>query len=293
MRPYVSVIIPAYNSAAFLPAAIASVRAQAWEELEIVVVDDGSTDHTMSVLGALAGSDLRVFRQANSGPSAARNRGIKESQGEWIAFLDADCYWLPGKLDAQFSAVGSNPEPAGFSYTGSLLVDEGGQTIATRPAVPRECLVEDLVWGNLISTSSAIARREALLAAGMFDETLRIGEDWDLWLRLSADFEGRCVPEPLMAERASCWDGKYQMRIYEAATLKIVPRFFDSLQGNQKLTLLAQRKQCALSWHLSVLAKSYLRRRQVASFARLAAKSVIAHPQGIGFLLSGRRPAHV
>jgi hypothetical protein len=171
-------------------------------------------------------------------------------------------------------------------------VDEEGKTLAVRPAVRRQRLVEDLVWGNLISTSSAMARRDALLAVGMFDETLRIGEDWDLWLRLAASFEVNCVTEPMMAERASCWDGKYQMRIYEAATLKIVPRFFESLQGNQKLTSLAQKKQCALSWHLSVLAKSYLRRRQVGSFVRLAAQSVAAHPQGIGFLLAGRRSAH-
>lgn len=292
MEPYVSVIIPCYNSGSFLPIAIKSVRAQERRDLEIIVVDDGSTDHTMSVLETLAGADLRVLRQTNSGPSAARNRGIRESRGKWIAFLDADCYWLPGKLEAQLSASGSNSEPVGFSYTGSLLVDEEGQTRAVRPAIPRGCLVEDLVWGNLISTSSAMARRDALFAVGMFDETLRIGEDWDLWLRLAANFEVSCVSKPLMAERAGCWDRKYQMRTYEAATLKIVPRFFDSLQNNEKLLSLARMKRRALSWHFSVLAKSYLRRRQVSSFVRLAAQSVAAHPQGIGFLLSGRRPTH-
>jgi glycosyltransferase involved in cell wall biosynthesis len=292
MDPYLSVVIPAYNSASYLPTAIASVRAQERGDLEIVVVDDGSTDQTMAVLETLAGDDLRVFKQANSGPSAARNRGIRESRGEWIAFLDADCYWLPGKLEAQLSASGSNPEPVGLSYTGSLLVDEEGQTLAVRPAIPGGCLIEDLVWGNLISTSSAMTRRAALLAVGMFDETLRIGEDWDLWLRLAANFEVSCVSEPLMAERANCWDRKYQMRTYEAATLKIVPRFFDSLQNNGKLSSLARKKRRALSWHLSVLAKSYLRRRQVGSFVRLAAQSMAAHPRGIGFLLSGRRPTN-
>ena len=174
MEPYVSVIIPCYNSSSFLPIAIKSVRTQVRRDLEIIVVDDGSTDHTMSVLETLAGADLRVLRQANSGPSAARNRGIRESRGKWIAFLDADCYWLPGKLESQLYASSSNLEPVGFSYTGSLLVDGEGQTLAVRPVVPRGCLVEDLVWGNLISTSSAMARRDALFAVGMFDETLRI-----------------------------------------------------------------------------------------------------------------------
>lgn len=291
MEPYISVIIPCYNSGSFLSIAIKSVRAQGRSDLEIIVVDDGSIDHTTSVLETLAGGDLRVLRQANSGPSAARNRGIRESRGKWIAFLDADCYWLPGKLEAQLSASGSNLEPVGFSYTGSLLVDEEGQTLAVRPVIPKECLVEDLIWGNLISTSSIVARRDALFSVGMFDETLRIGEDWDLWLRLAANFEVSCVSEPLMAEREGCWDRKYQMRTYEAATLKIVPRFFDSLRNNEKLSSLVRKKRRALSWHLSVLAKSYLRRRQMASFVRLAARSVAAHPQGIGFLLSRRRPA--
>lgn len=289
-RPHVSVVIPAYNSAAFLSIAITSVRAQGRRDVEIVVVDDGSTDETLAVLQTLAGDDLRVLQQANAGPAAARNHGIRQSRGEWVAFLDADCYWLPGKLTAQLAVAG---DEAGFVYTGSLLVDEQGHTMAARPAVVRDHLVEGLIWGNLLSTSSVMARRAALLAVGGFDETLRIGEDWDLWLRLAARYEVRCAPEPLMAERASCWDSKYQMRNYEAATLKIVPRFFESLRNDQRLVSLAQQRQRALSWHLSVLAKSYLHRRQVGSFARLAARSLLAHPGGLGFLFARRRPADV
>lgn len=290
LRPHISVVIPAYNSAAFLPLALASVRAQERSDVEIVVVDDGSTDETPAALAALAGDDLRILQQANAGPAAARNRGIRESRGEWIAFLDADCYWLPGKLAAQLAVAG---EETGIVYTGSLLVDEQGRTMATRPAIVRERLIEGLIWGNLISTSSVMARRAALLEGGGFDETLRIGEDWDLWLRLTARYEVRCVPAPLMAERASCWDSKYQMRNYEAATLKILPRFFESLRNDEGLVSLARQRQRALSWHLSVLAKSYLQRRQVGSFARLAARSLLAHPGGVGFLFARRRPTDV
>lgn len=288
--PRISVVIPVYNCAPFVATAIASVRAQGRNDVEMVVVDDGSTDGTLGVLQTLAGDDLRIFQQANAGPAAARNHALRESRGEWVAFLDADCYWLPGKLTAQLAVA--DAAQADFVYSGSVLIDEAGQLLRERPVAVRPRLVEDLIWGNLFSTSSVMVRRSALFSVGLFDETLRIGEDWDLWLRLAAHFNVACVPEPLMAERASCWDTKYQMPIYEAATLKIVPRFFESLRRSQPQAPVARQQQRALSWHLSVLAKSYLHRRRVGSFARLAARSVAAHPVGLRFL-AGWRPIDV
>src|ERR1044071_5288346 len=160
--------------------AVESVRAQdVPESLEIIIVNDGSVDETESVLRSLAHDEtIRCITQENSGPSSARNLAIRESRGEWIAFLDGDDYWLPGKLKAQLAAL--EKEGADFAYCGSIVVDEEGGTLARYPASPRDSLPDNLMWGNLISTPTVIVRRSLLDRTGLFDEVLRTGEDWDL-----------------------------------------------------------------------------------------------------------------
>ncbi len=98
--PLVSVIVPCYNAARFLPEALATIRAQRYEPLEILVVDDGSTDNTPDVVSGF-GSEVRYLRKPNGGPASARNLGLREARGEWIAFLDADDQWPEGKLELQ------------------------------------------------------------------------------------------------------------------------------------------------------------------------------------------------
>jgi glycosyltransferase involved in cell wall biosynthesis len=197
--PLVSVVIPTYNCARYLGEAIESVLAQTHRPLEIVIVDDGSTDGTDRLVAAY-GDRLRYIRQANAGASAARNRGIREAGGGWIAFLDADDTWMDRKLERQLALAAAHPE-AGLVFTDACWFDEHGVRVpswtARRPRFregqalpPGGWYVgqpyEALLLQNFVTTSSALVRREALEGAGGFDPTFHISHDHDLWLRLVA-----------------------------------------------------------------------------------------------------------
>lgn len=280
----ISVVLPVYNQARYLPQAVESVWIQGVDDLELLIVDDGSTDGTLNVIKDLSSrGNLRWIRQENAGPAAARNRGVKESRGEWIAFLDADCYWITDKLKEQMAAV--DAVPADFCFCGSFLVDDDSDVLATRVNNPAVNLLNELIWGNCISTSSVFVRKRVLMEVGLFNETLRIGEDWDLWLRLAARVNVLYLPKPLMAERFNDWDSKYQMRVYEKATKSVLTRFYDFIKHDDKYHYLIEKRGKILSWHLSVLAKSYLHHRNVIDFCRLGVQSALAHPQGLGYII--------
>lgn len=287
----ISVIIPTHNHAEFLPAAVASVRAQRWPGLEIVVVDDGATDDTGRLLREIAGDDLRCVRQQRAGAAAARNRGIAESRGDWVAFLDADDFWLPGRLEAQMRALVARGGGCVFAYCGSLLVDEGGATRAVRTAAPSDASLERMVWGNRIATSCVVVSRAALYDVGLFDESLKeIGEDWDLWMRLAAaGCRATCVAEPLVAIRHSNFHDKYRVRNFEEATVKSISRLYESLDGRPDLAHLVSLKSRVNSWHQSVLAKNYLEVGDLSDFLRCVSRCVRAHPLlGWYYLAPGR-----
>ncbi|MBS0305635.1 MAG: glycosyltransferase family 2 protein [Proteobacteria bacterium] len=197
--PTVSVVVPAYNAAAFVGRAVDSVLAQSGVDYELLVVDDGSSDGTVAVLAAY-GDRLRVLVQANAGPAAARNRGLHEARGRYVAFLDADDWWLPEKLARQVALLDGRPE-IGFCSTATRVVTEGGAPAGEWPCVPGERpLLETLFVRSAAvsgSTSGVLARRELLLGAGGFDEALRGFEDPDLWMRLAARAGYACIDEPL------------------------------------------------------------------------------------------------
>ncbi len=193
----ISVIIPAWNAAPTLTRALESVVAQTLP-VEVVVVDDGSTDATFEVFEAArrraGASHWRYVRQQNAGPSAARNHAIRIARGDWVALLDADDYWYPRKLERQIAFLRSHPDAA-VACGGVDTEDERGERRRLLPAVNgyfgwRELLVE-----NVVFSPTPLARREALLAAGGFDETRRLAEDWDLWLRMAERF--RMAAQPL------------------------------------------------------------------------------------------------
>ncbi len=181
----ISVVIPAYNSAAFLGETLRSVLAQTLRADEILVVDDGSTDGTAAVAEAF-GSAVRVFRRPNQGVSAARNFGVEMAKGEWVAFLDADDLWRADKLALQMEALASDPG-ADLSYCARLSFAgrEGGHVYGEiTPVPPADCIRKALHCNTTFLPSAVVIRRRTYLAAGGFDTTLRIAQDWDLWLRL-------------------------------------------------------------------------------------------------------------
>jgi glycosyltransferase involved in cell wall biosynthesis len=195
----VSVIIPCYNAARFIGETLQSVLAQTHADTCAIVVDDGSTDGTAEIAERF-GPRVRVIRQQQGGVSAARNAALAIADGEAIAFLDGDDRWHPEKITRQVAYLEAHPE-CGLVHTAVRHINDAGDEIA-RPggAIPwriaaGNCL-GDMLAHNTITTSTVLVRRAALGADG-FPEDLRLGEDWDLWLRLAARTEFGYLAEPL------------------------------------------------------------------------------------------------
>lgn len=197
----VSVIIPAYNQADFLASAIESVLNQTYSKFEVIVVDDGSIDHTPEVVGYFTDPRIRYEWQRNRGLSAARNAGIRAARGGYFSFLDADDEFLPRKLELLLKAVRGRAE-IGLAAGQAIPVDVNGKRIAKvfntgLPTRPQNWLLK-----NPIHVGSVLLRRSWLLKVGFFDETLRSYEDWDMWLRLArAGCQMKWVDEPVSLYR--------------------------------------------------------------------------------------------
>jgi len=201
-----SLIIPTFNHARFVGAAIDSALAQTVSAFEIIVVDDGSTDETPAVLARYA-ARVRVLRQENRGLSAARNAGLAAAHGKFVSFLDADDVMAPTKLAAQLEVL-ERSHAFGWTYCDVLM--ETVATGATARASERfgyasraldGWLFPELIHGNFIPAIAPLVRRTALEVAGGFDERLTALEDWDMWLRLSLIAEARYTPAVLVTYR--------------------------------------------------------------------------------------------
>lgn len=199
----VSAIITAYNSEAYIAQAIQSVLKQTRPVDEIVVVDDGSTDTTRRVVAEFADQGIKFIQQQNQGAGAARNKGIRETGGEFIAFLDADDMWLENKIQLQANYLLAHPRAAlvsGFSRWWNVsrnTVHLSGKVPGNMETLRREILVHN-VLGN---PSMVMVRRSALADAGLFNENIRWGQDWELWQRLVERHDAWVIPEPLTVYR--------------------------------------------------------------------------------------------
>lgn len=193
----VSVIIPAYNSARYLPETLQSVLAQTYRHYEVIVVDDGSTDDTRAVVKAADGP-VRYLPQPNGGPSAARNAGIAAANGECICFLDADDLWTPDKLGVQVEFMEQHPH-VGLVFADGEEFDESGVQCASLVSKSRfhaeittGTVILDafqkLLEENFIPTSTVMVRKSCFETTGVFDLALKGPEDRDMWSRIAARF---------------------------------------------------------------------------------------------------------
>ena len=188
-NPRVSVIIPAYNAAPFIASTLESVCSQTFTDYEILIVNDGSPD-TAEFEGALAPFLSRVIylKQRNTGPSGARNHGIREARGEHVAFLDSDDQWLPDFLSTQMRILDGNPAIDLFYCDGLIF---GQPPLAGRTLMSASPSRGDVTFDSLIReectvlTTCTIARRQAVIDAGLFDERFLRSEDFHLWLRMA------------------------------------------------------------------------------------------------------------
>ena len=196
-----SVIVPAYRSEKYIAACIASVQAQTFRDLEIVVVDDASEDYTGQIVQQMAKEDerIRYLRQeANRGVAAARNRGVEEAAGEWIALLDSDDVWLPEKLEKQL--VLQQQSGAELIYTGAQCMDCDGRMQERYFRVPKQTDYKALLKGNDIVCSSVLVKREWLLKHPM--ERSDLHEDYLCWLKLlKSGCKAVGIDEPLVRYR--------------------------------------------------------------------------------------------
>lgn len=185
-RPAVSVIMPCYNSAAFIEQGVRSVLAQTFPDFELIVVNDGSNDGSLDVLSTIRNPRLRVITQPNLGVQAARNRGIRAASGEFIAFLDADDRWHKQFIENMLGAMRACPD-AGLAYCGWQNVGLPGRR--AEPFIPPDYegfeKVEKLLWDCRWPIHAVVVKRELVEAAGCFDEAFRTSEDYWLWLRIA------------------------------------------------------------------------------------------------------------
>jgi GT2 family glycosyltransferase len=208
--PWLSVVMPTYNGAAYLSQALESVRAQADYGVEVVAVDDGSTDATAAILASFAGRlPIRVVRQSHRGNwVAGTNYGLSLARGEWACFLHQDDVWLSGRLAALRAAVRRRPQ-ATLAVHPSWYIDRRGKKLGLwrcpLPACPwlltPDVVVPRLLVQNFIAAPAALFRREAALGVGGLQEELWYTADWDFWLRLAAAGPTAYLPRPLAGFR--------------------------------------------------------------------------------------------
>ncbi len=199
-------VIPAYNYAQFLERAVRSAFAQRYRPLEVIVIDDGSTDGTPALCGRLreAFPALRYIRQENAGLSAARNTGIRNATLPFVAFLDADDEWLPEMLETIMADFARQPARTPAAACNSYRVDSSGMPIGEKNTAPRGdrfFTAADILMKTRFMPSNAVARRACFDAAGLFDPALRSSEDRDMWIRLAALGPIRYIDRPLVRIR--------------------------------------------------------------------------------------------
>jgi glycosyltransferase involved in cell wall biosynthesis len=223
-----SVIIPARNAESFLGEALDSVFAQGVPDPEVVVVDDGSIDATVSVAERY-GRGVRVIRQEASGSARARNRGLDATSGDLVAFLDADDLWVPDKTRLQLSLLDERPE-IGLVFSDMVAFRGDRQEESTyfqQRGFTGECTLSSIFLHDMISTPTVILRRACLEAAGRFDESLPIGQDTDLWFRIALAHPFAVVNRPLVRRRFHDANVTRNSRLLARCVVEVWGRYMD------------------------------------------------------------------
>lgn len=237
-RALVSVIIPTYNGSRFIVQAVDSVLAQTYQPIELIVVDDGSTDNTASVLAPYR-SRIHYVYQSNQGLSTARNRGIRASTGEYVAFLDSDDVWLPDKISQQVKCLAVNLG-IGLVHTDVFYWDQVTGSRAQRNNGRMEyvgnCYAR-LFSANRITVSSVLVRRECLRHVGGFDDQIRrpSTQDYDLWIRLARYYSFAFIHQPLILYRLHTTNASQNQLMMREDELYVVEKALGSDHSLSKL----------------------------------------------------------
>jgi glycosyltransferase involved in cell wall biosynthesis len=200
--PTVSVIIPTYNRAKLLGRAIQSVLDQTYQDFELFIVDDASTDDTESLVQSFNSPKIRYIRhRQNKGISGARNTGIRSAGGDYIALQDSDDEWLPDKLEKQMRALAAAPPEVGIAYTGFYMIrGKKRKYLPSASITPKDGdIFRSIIQGEyLVSPQTTVIKRECFEKCGLFDERLPALEDWEMSLRLAKHYHFKYINEPLL-----------------------------------------------------------------------------------------------
>jgi len=256
--PKVSIIIPTYNRLPMLKEAVDSVLAQDFEDMELIVVDDGSTDRTVEEIKRYGGRVKLLQHSVNKGVSAARNKGILQARGKYLAFLDSDDLWVEGKLKIQVTFLDDNPHYP-LCYTDEIWIRKGKRVNPMlKHAKYSGWIFEKCLPLCIISPSSVMIKRTLFSKVGLFDEALPVCEDYDLWLRISARFPIFFIDRKLIIKRGGHPDqlsqrswGNDRYRVIALEKLLSEPY----IGSEERETMLREmKKKC------SVLYKGFLKR---------------------------------
>jgi glycosyltransferase involved in cell wall biosynthesis len=256
--PKVSVIIPTYNRLPMLKEAVESVLTQGFEDMELIVVDDGSTDGTAEEMKQYGGRVKLFQHSVNRGVSAARNRGILDGRGKYVAFLDSDDLWVKGKLKIQVAFLDDNPHYP-LCYTDEIWIRKGKRVNPMlKHAKYSGWIFEKCLPLCIISPSSVMMRRTLFSKVGLFDEALPVCEDYDLWLRVSVRFPIFFINRKLMIKRGGHPDqlsqrawGNDRYRVMALEKLLSEP---DIGTEEREMILKEMKKKC------QILSKGFYRR---------------------------------
>lgn len=281
--PTVTVVIPVYRSERFILETLRSALAQTLADLEIVIVDDGSPDHSIDLCRTIRDDRIRYVHQDNAGLAAARNAGIRHAAGRFIAFLDSDDRWAADKLQRHVHHLEARPD-LGLSYSFSALIDERGRSLGTyqtlgRPETTAARCFECNPIGN---GSNAVIRREVFEELGAkFDEELRQAEDFELWVRIATCTGWRigCIPRPLTEYRIHSGGLSADVdrqRLFHMKAIDKIERYAPDLVARHR-----RAAEANLNWYLARhLLSSYRRRntaRTILSAFRLSPRVTRAH----------------
>lgn len=279
--PTVSVVIPTYNSARYLAEAVDSAVNQTFKDIEILVIDDGSTDETQNLVRRY-GVAVRCIIQENKGVAVARNHGIDESRGRYVAFLDADDAWQPEKLEKELAALEGHGEFQACHTAMQIVDGRSLPFVVARRNDGVSTLEALLLRGNVVGTpSTVICRRLLFSKVGAFDPGLSQCADWDMWVRLATVTEFLYLDEPLVNYRQHGSNMSRDPALLERDSLRVLEKAFSLPVIAASLRA---KRSAAFARNYMVLAGTYFYAGRYWDFARCAVQAVSLDARQLGYL---------
>jgi glycosyltransferase involved in cell wall biosynthesis len=280
--PLVTVVIPAYNAERTVSATVGSVLAQTVGDLEVIGVDDGSSDDTAAEAQRSGDARLRVVTQPNAGAAAARNTGIDAGRARYVAFVDADDLWLPHKLERQIAVLEGDPGATAVQ-SGAIWVDPELNVLSVRPCVePRDPLLATLLFQNLPAfPTTLVVERSAFSSIGRFDPSLVILEDWELAIRAARYGGLRSVPEPLALYRVHPGNRSRELDIHIDPGFRVLERLFSDPELPEPIR---RRRRQVYGTFYRMLSGGAFKVGRWRDCGRWAARSLATDPRQIAYM---------